>query len=143
MSKHFTRRLSAWWREVERSMKSNFPSVARYGLIIGVPVVVISFLFVSITGDVAANFVKQVWNALRPLANWIFEVAIKNLGVTAIIFLCLWIGILVGHAYFTTLPPKKLFARKFSGEEIVVINETGSHLNDYTIKVIEIDEKKM
>jgi len=140
MSKHFRRRIQAWRRETEREMIARVPAIRKYGL--WALIVVIVFAFINVTRDqIVWNILLWIGARLQDVSEWIIRFAVNHGVTTALILLCLWLGILATHAYFDTLPPRGIFFRPLdpnhSGERalsgFVVENRSGDDLENIWI----------
>jgi len=151
MAKHFHRRIWALWLALEGEMKRSSPSIAMYGIPLGLLVVIIIYLVTVITGDVIGNLARDFWNSLKPAVSLIIYFAKNNLATTAVILLCVWIFILITHAYFETRPPHKINVGKeilrftfgnYVHTGFLLTNNRGEDLHNCKIYISQIDDKK-
>ena len=109
MSKYFRRRMEYSLRLLEEKLKTKFPSIAKYGLIGGGILFVISWIISATADEVAAKIGIQIWSILKSVSNWIINFASSHLVTTALIALILWIGILFTKVYLETRPLHDIF----------------------------------
>jgi len=77
---------------------------------------------------------------------WLMEYSQENGGITAFALFLLWVGTLVSHAYFTTLPPRGIRVNRGvsegTGISIKVVNNSGDHLKDSFVIIDEIKQRE-
>lgn len=108
MSKHPRRKTKLWGQRLEHKMKARVHVFRKYRWW-GFWILALSLIINSIWDQVVWNTILNIWTFLQSVFVWVFALLIKNLAVTAFVLLCLWVGGLFGHAYFSILPPRGVF----------------------------------